>query len=216
MKRNALTVTLLLAVSLAVFTQLNCGTAPDTNRAAPSATSNTNSAREPVDTAAIEAELLRIENDWPRVVREKDAAAVRRVEADDIVLIDPDGNLRDKAQEIKDIESGALSAGAWEVTDIKVTVMDHDAAVVTGRMSVKNGKYTTPDGKSIDISGQYRFVDTFARRDGQWKLVAGASVPVRNPAASASPTPKSTPTPRSTPTPARPPSTPAASPRPTS
>jgi hypothetical protein len=67
MKRNALTVMLLFVVSLAVFTQLNCGNASDTNRAAaPSATSTP--ANEPVDTAAIETELLRIENDWPRVV----------------------------------------------------------------------------------------------------------------------------------------------------
>ena len=138
MKRTALTVRLLLAVLLAVFTQLNCATAPDTNRAAPSVTATP--AREPVDTAAIESELLRIENDWPRVVREKDVAAVRRVEADDLVLIDPDGNLRDKAQDIKDIESGALSAGTWEVTDLKVTVLDQDAAFVTGRAIVKNGK----------------------------------------------------------------------------
>lgn len=221
MKRNALTVTLLLVVSLAIFTQLNCATTPDTNRAAPSATSTP--AKEPVDTAAIEAELLRIENDWPRVLREKDVEAVRRVEADDAIFVYPDGAVGDKAQDTKDIESGALTADTWEVTDLQVKVLDNDAALVSGRSIVKGGKYKAPDGKVTDISGQYRFIDTFVRRNGQWKLVSGASVPVRNPAASTSPTPtpspRATPTPRSTPTPRATPtprSTPAASPRPTS
>lgn len=131
MKRNASTVTLLLAVSLAVFTQVNCGTAPDMNRAAPSATSNTNSAREPVDTPAIEAELLRIENDWPRVLKEKDVDAVRRVEAEDALIVYPDGTSGDRAQDVKDIESGAVSADSWEMTDLKVKVLDNDAALVS-------------------------------------------------------------------------------------
>ena len=225
MKRNALAVMLLLAVSLAVLAQLSCATSPDTNRAAAPSASNTNSEREPVNTAAIETELLRIENDWPRVIREKDVAAVTRVEADDIVLIDPDGNLRDKAQDIKDIETGAVSVAAWEIADLKVSVLDQDAAFVSGRSVVKDGKYKMPDGKVINFSGQYRFIDTFSRRNGEWKLVAAASVPIKNPTASASPTPKSTPTPRSTPTPGssptprttptpRPRPSPAGSPRP--
>jgi ketosteroid isomerase-like protein len=149
---------------------------------------NTNSGKENVDKAAIEAALLRIENDWPRVMKEKDAEAVRRVEADDAIFVYPDGGLGDKAQDVKDMETGALSADSIEMADLKVNVLSGDAAVVSGRTIVKNGKYKLPDGKSIDISGQYRFIDTFAKRNGEWKLVSGASVPVRQPVAAASPT----------------------------
>lgn len=191
--------------------------AVDTNRSAPA--SNTNSARETVDTASIETELMRIENDWPRVLKEKDVAAVTRVEADDAVFVYPDGSLGGKSQDIKDIETGALTAGSWEVTDLKVIVLNNDSAVVNGRSIVKNGKLKLPTGKTIDISGQYRFIDTFARRSGEWKLVAGASTPVRepvaaaspaataspaakaSPAAAASPAAKASPTPRATPAP---------------
>jgi ketosteroid isomerase-like protein len=168
----------------------------DTNRAAP----NTNSARETVDTAAIESELKRIEQDWPRVMKEKDAAAVQRVEADDVMMVYPDGSIGGKAQDLKDIESGALSADSWEVTDLNVTVLDNDSAVVSGRSVVKGGKYKTSDGKTIDISGQYRFIDTFARRNGEWKLVASASTPIRDVNASASPGAAASPTPRTSPT----------------
>jgi ketosteroid isomerase-like protein len=137
--------------------------------------------------------LVRIENDWPRVIKEKDAAAVRRVEADDVVVVYPDGSLGDKAQDVKDIESGALSADSIEVADLKVNVVSNDAAYASGRNILKNGKYKSSDGKTIDISGQYRFVDTFAKRRGEWQLVAGASVPIRQPAAAASPSPKASP-----------------------
>jgi ketosteroid isomerase-like protein len=157
--------------------------APDTNR---SATTN-NTGEETVDRAAIEAELLRIENDWPRVIREKDASAVRRVEADDVVVVYPDGSTGGKAQDITDIESGALTAESIEMADLKVNVLDKDSAVVTGRVIIKNGKFKMPDGNTINITGQYRFVDTFAKRNGEWKLVAGASVPVREPGPGASP-----------------------------
>ena len=63
---------------------------------------------------------MRIENDWPRVLREKDVEAVRRVEADDLMIVYPDGKLGNKEQDINDIQSGALTADSWEVTDLKI------------------------------------------------------------------------------------------------
>ncbi len=180
MKARGLVIVLSFAFSLFVFS--GCQRAENAN-VAPVASPTA----ETVDTAAIEAELLRIENDWPRVIREKDVAAVERVEAEDGIFVYPDGTLGDKATDVRDMQSGALTADSWEVSDLKINVLNKDAAVVTGRTNVKNGKYKMPDGKTADISGQYRFVDTFARRDGQWKLVAGCGVPIRQPNAAASP-----------------------------
>jgi hypothetical protein len=184
MKRNALLMALLLVLSLIVFGMSGCQkpAAPDTNRDATSA-ANTNSAKETIDTGAIELELKRIENDFPRVLKEKDTEAVDRVEADDIVVIYPDGTVGNKTQDMSDIKSGNLSADSWEVTDMKVSVLDKDAAVVSGRSIIKGGKSKTPDGKTIDISGEIRWIDTFARRNGEWKLVASISTPVLRPSA---------------------------------
>ena len=125
-------------------------------------------------------------------------ATVRRIEADDAVFVYPDGSMGDKAQDVKDMEAGALSADSWEVLDLKVNVLDNDSAVVTGRNVVKGGKYKMPDGKTQDISGEYRYVDTFARRNGQWQVVAGAATPVQKGAA-ATPTPKASPSPGASP-----------------
>jgi ketosteroid isomerase-like protein len=185
MKRRGCWVVLSLAFSLVVMSGCQKA-ADDTNRAAaPCPTPET------VDTAAIETELLRIENDWPRVVKEKDVEAVKKVEADDGVFVYPDGTIGDKNTDIQDMERGALTADSWELMDLKATVLNKDAGVVSGRSVVKNGKYKTPDGKTIDISGQYRFIDTYARRNGEWKLVAGAATPIRQPVATASPSPAS-------------------------
>ena len=201
MKRKGFWVVLALMFSLVLLSGCQKA-AEDTNRAAAAPSPKT----ETIDTAAIETELLRIENDWPRVLKEKDAEAVKRVEADDGIFVYRDGSVGDKATDVKDIESGALSADSWEIMDLKVTVLNKDAAVVTGRGAVKNGKYKMPDGKSIDISGQYRFIDTFARRNGEWKLAASASTPIIEPVATASPTVKpssaTTPSPAVKPSPA--------------
>ena len=142
---------------------------------------------ERVDTASIQTEIMRIENDWPRIIKEKDTAAVERIEADDAIFIYPDGSLGNKAQDIKDVSGGALTADSWQVADLQVTVLDADSAFASGRNMVTNGKYKLPNGKTVSIPSQTRFIDTYSRRNGQWKIVAGASVPVTAPTAAASP-----------------------------
>ncbi len=182
MKRRGLAVVMSLAFSLVLLNA--CQKTAENVPPAPSPTPET------VDTAAIEAELLRIENDWPRIIKEKDAEAVKRIEADDAIFVYPDGSVGDKNTDVNDIGSGALTAESWEMLDLKVNVLGKDAAVVSGRHLVKNGKYKNPDGTWTDVSGNYRFVETFVRRDGAWKIVAGlttkiaASVAMASPAAS--------------------------------
>lgn len=181
-----------LAALTAMLLQSGCA---NPQPSPPATNTNTAVAESTPDQAAIEAELTKIENDWPRIIKERDVATVRRIEADDEVIIYPDGSLGRKDQDLKDIESGALSADSWEVSDLNIKLLDKDSAVVTGRTVVKGGKYKTEDGKSQDISGEYRSIDTFFRRNGQWQVIASATVPVRTPAppSASSPTPKTSP-----------------------
>ncbi len=154
------------------------------------------------DKAAIVTEITRIENDWPRIIKDRDAAAIRKIEADDAVIVYPDGSLGGKEQDIKDMEAGNLSYESWDISELNVKVLDADSAVATLRLDVKNGKYKLPNGKEQNISGTYRSIDTFARRNGQWQIVASATTPVQAPAAAASPMPSasvSAPTPKSSP-----------------
>jgi ketosteroid isomerase-like protein len=190
MKRNgAFAAVLLCSLILVAACQ---PTGVETNRSAATPTP------EVVNTAAIENELLRIENDWPRVIREKDSAAAGRVMADDVILIYPDGTVGNKEQELRDIGAGVLTAESIEIAEVTVHVLDNDAAYVVGRTILTKARFQPNTGRAFDVSGQYRFIDTFVNRNGEWKLVAGATVPVRNPPA-ASPSPSISATPASSP-----------------
>lgn len=168
--------------------------APDTNREA-TTTANANMAKEPVvDRAAIETEVLRLEREWYDASKNHNVDTVKRIVADDVVMTYPDGTTGTKADEVKAVETGAITFEAWELIETKLNVLDNDAAVLTGRSLLKNAKYKGPDGKAFDVSGQYRFTDVFARRNGNWQVVASQAMKIENPPVpSPSPSPKASP-----------------------
>src|SRR5437899_6654900 len=142
MKRYFSMFALVLVTAIAGLLQFGCANSQPTNT---STNANMAVAEATPDKAAIEAELTRIENDWPRIIKERDGAAVRRIEADDVVIVYPDGAPGGKDQDLKDIESGALTADSWEVSEIAIKVLDKDSAIATVRSVVKGGKYKTPE-----------------------------------------------------------------------
>lgn len=187
--KKLLSIAIVSLATVLTLAQFGCTTPPNP----PSTNANMATPEPTPDMAAIEKELVRIENDWPRVMKERDGQAVRRVDADDVHLLSWDGSVSGKEEDAKFIESGALTADSIQMNDLKVTILDKDAAVVTGRMDIQGGKIKAQD-RTVDVSGPYRFVDTFARRNNEWKLVASAVVKMLNPAAAAaSPTPKASP-----------------------
>ena len=203
MKTNKRIYLSLAAAGLAL-TLFGCSTPQNTN---PVTTTATATPAATPDTAAITAEVTRIEKDWPRILKERDGTTARRMEADDIVLVYPDGSTGGKEQDIKDIEAGNLTFDSWEVSDVNVKVLDADAAVASFRLAVTNGKYKTADGGSQNISGHYMGLDTFVRRSGQWQIVASSVVQLSKTAeqalnANSKPTPATSPSPVAKPSPA--------------
>jgi ketosteroid isomerase-like protein len=172
MNRSVLSIMLALAIAAIGLASIGCESKTDTNLNS-SLTTNRNTRAEPVDTASIETALKKVEADWSNAYKTKDAATVRRILADDIVLTYPDGSTGTKNDEVQMTETGAFSADSWDMLDSKVTVIDADAALMTGRTVIKNGKLKDPkSGKTIDISGEYRFLDVYAKRNGNWQAVA--------------------------------------------
>ena len=190
MKRSALAlVMVLLAMALT-----GCQpAASETNRNDAAATASP--VKERFDPAAIEAEVLKLEREWLDAAKTHNPEAVRRVVADDVVLVYPDGTTATKADEVRTIESGAITADAFEMIDPKVTVIDANAAFISGRSTIRNGKYKDPNTKrTIDISGEYRFLDVYAKRDGKWQVVASQATKIVAPTPSPSPSPSASPT----------------------
>jgi len=191
MNRNLLSI-VLVAVAIAVALS-GCHQPAETTTHTP----NTNRAAtpEPIDTAAVEAELVKLERAWAGANKTKDAATVKNILADDIVLTYPDGTTGTKSDEVKMVETGGITTESWDIADTKVTVIDHDAAFITGRATIKKGSLKDPaSGKTIDISGEYRFMDVYAKRSGKWMAVASQTTKIANP--QPPPPPQKLPTPR--------------------
>ena len=169
MTRTAINLALYTFVLTVMLAMSGCQPAsPDTNRSAGPAASPT---KEPFNPAAIEAEVLKLDKEWANVIMTRDIEAIRRIEADDIQLTYPDGTTGTKVEEIRDIESGSLTAEGFEMLEAKAIVLGPESAVVTGRSIYKKGKYKRGKEDPIDISGEYRFTDVFAKRNGTWQVV---------------------------------------------
>jgi uncharacterized protein (TIGR02246 family) len=194
MNRNAVIIAAVCLLSVVAIGISGCQpAAPDTNRAATNA-ANTNTAKETVNPAAIEAEITKLEKDWAAAVQRHDAETVAKILADDLVMTYPDGELGNKSSELRDIAAGAFTADSWELFDTKVTVLSPDSAFITGRGVIKNGKYKAPEAKqAINISGEYRFTDIYARRNGQWLAVASQTTKIERPTPATPPAPAASP-----------------------
>ncbi|MEJ7736351.1 MAG: nuclear transport factor 2 family protein [Chitinophagaceae bacterium] len=113
-----------------------------------------------------EQTIKKIEQELLDALLKGDASANERYQASTYIFTAPDGTVMDKAKGIADIKSGDLKFESSKLDDMKVHVYGN-TAVVTCRTTDK-GKY-----KDVDLSGQYRWTDTFVKQNGRWQLVAG-------------------------------------------
>ena len=186
MNRSVVSTALVFVVSLMVVALAGCQPSVDTNL---NATATASPVQERFDPAAIETEIRNLARDWMRAAQTYDPEIIRRVVADDAVLIYPDGTTATKADEVRLIETKAITADSWEMPESKVTVLNADSAFITGRSVVKNGKLKDVNmPRPVDITGEYRFLDVYARRNGRWQVVASAATKIMAPTPTASPT----------------------------
>jgi ketosteroid isomerase-like protein len=119
-----------------------------------------------------EAVLMKMERDAAAALTKRDIAGFGSIMAEDAVFTGPDGAVQTKAQLLADVKAGDLVIESTTITDLKVRVFG-ESAIAT---------YTTTDkgkSKGRDISGRYRWTDTFVRRGGKWQIVAGQGTPIQ-------------------------------------
>lgn len=114
---------------------------------------------------SVEDQIKKQEQNWAHATVKEGAVAVDQYEADDIIDTDPTGRVTDKTQDKTDLSSGDLKFQSIELSDLKVLVYGN-TAVAAGTSTVR-GTY-----KGQDISGKYRFTDTWVKRDDKWQVVA--------------------------------------------
>lgn len=120
------------------------------------------------ETGSVEQELIKLEKELADAWAKRDVEFFDRVIADDFTWTAPYGIVSTKAQSLATLKSGEDVVTSWVVDEMKVRVYG-DAAVITGRSTIKETY------KGEDVSGQYRWTDTWAKRSGRWQCVAGHS-----------------------------------------
>jgi ketosteroid isomerase-like protein len=112
----------------------------------------------------MEEELLKLENAFAEAIVNNDLESIRRLVADDWIIIDPNGEIVDRARFFEVIKSAVLTHDMMESKDSRVRVYG-DSAVVTAVTRTK-GKFM-----GHDFSTQERATDVFVKRDGRWQCV---------------------------------------------
>ncbi|HSK09768.1 MAG TPA: nuclear transport factor 2 family protein [Vicinamibacterales bacterium] len=114
--------------------------------------------------ADVEA-VLELGKEWQEAARNKDVETLRRIYHDDFTEVDPGGMKRGKEEAIAEVRAGDLVFESFSQEAVDARVYG-DTAVVVGTTRVA-GRY-----KDEDISGRYRWTDTYVRRDGRWQAIA--------------------------------------------
>jgi hypothetical protein len=113
----------------------------------------------------IRNEFCRLEHTWNEAVIHRDAAALRRMFARAFVYTDENGCVSTRNETIASVISGELVM--TEATLHDISVHRYDAAVVVTGCNKERVRF-----RGIDVSGRYRFTDTFVRQSGVWRCVA--------------------------------------------
>jgi ketosteroid isomerase-like protein len=112
-----------------------------------------------------ETELKALEQQWSDAYKKGDTAVLKTVEAEEWMLIDPEGTTTTKAQDIKELGDKTFVVKESTTSDVKVRMLGDDHAAITGSAKM-SGSY-----KGKDFSGEYRFTDIFEKRDGKWLAI---------------------------------------------
>jgi ketosteroid isomerase-like protein len=112
----------------------------------------------------MEEELLKIEKEFAEAIVKNDIEGIGRLVADDWIIIDPNGEIVDRARFFEVIKAGALIHDMMESEDFRVRIYG-DTAVVTAVTRTK-GKF-----RGQEFSTQERATDVFMKRDGRWQCV---------------------------------------------
>jgi hypothetical protein len=114
--------------------------------------------------ADVEATVKKIEQEILDGILKSDTAALEKYLTSDYLGIGPDGVTQNKSELLADIKSGTLKLESSTMSDMKVQVAGDDMAVVAYR-STDKGTY-----KGKDVTGEYRWLDVFVKRDGKWQI----------------------------------------------
>ena len=117
------------------------------------------------DDKAAEKDILRVEAELLHAWETGDAATVRRDLDPSFTLVDSKGTVTDYAANVAEVEKRDPVYTVFRNRDQAVRVYG-DSAIVIGITRVEGSS----GGSSF--TAEFRFTDTWVKRDGKWKLAA--------------------------------------------
>jgi DNA-binding NarL/FixJ family response regulator len=109
-------------------------------------------------------DLTELERQLVAAYRERDIGALDRIWADDFIFTNQFGEIRPKALALESLRS-EITYEFYITFDVRGNVFG-STAVATGRAIIK-GQYNEQD-----ISGEYRYTNTYAKRKDKWQTIA--------------------------------------------
>jgi uncharacterized protein (TIGR02246 family) len=117
----------------------------------------------------VEKQILDLNKAWAEAVTKGDGATLEKLFSDDVVVTAGNGNIRNKAEEIKDATAGTDPDFVWVrpfTTENERVKIYNDAAVVTGLVKWAF-KY-----KGQEINQERRYSHFYVKEKEQWRIVA--------------------------------------------
>jgi ketosteroid isomerase-like protein len=118
--------------------------------------------------AAGQSRILALENAWNQAVQQKDTAALEMLLGPELVYVDYDGKLMDKAEYLASVQSPSLQPE--RIVSESMNVHLYGAVAVVNGVYRENG---AKKGKPYVL--KERFTDTWVRRSESWVCVASQS-----------------------------------------
>ena len=121
-------------------------------------------------TLEVEQHLRQMNDEWVKALVRGDGPVLERIMADDFVFSYPlEGD--DKSQFISDVTSGGLKVEHISRAQVTVRVFGP-----TAMLTALDSAQWLYHGR--EFSGQYKILQVYSLRDGQWKLCAVQACPI--------------------------------------
>jgi uncharacterized protein (TIGR02246 family) len=112
-----------------------------------------------------DAELKAISQQWLDAYQKGDTAFLTKLYADDYFVVEPDGAVTSRAEDIKSVADKTFVLKSATTSDFKCRMMGENSACVTALLKLTG----TAEGR--EFSGDYRALDVYEKKDGKWMAV---------------------------------------------
>lgn len=117
--------------------------------------------------AAAEQAVTKLEQEWLAMQTTHEWAKILRFIAEDFMLVEAEGKIRDRMTMVKEYEEDAKSTISYKMVYLAAHAAADNVVIATGQDDIT---YKDKNGK---IAHRFeRFTDTWVLRDGRWLCVA--------------------------------------------